>query len=242
MRMNISVPDALAEEVRQRNISISAVCQRALREEVDRRLLAESATDIFVYVASGENGPFDPAAHPGYVTGTPTLIYQRYPVGRRLELGWVLTCEEGDEPGDNPNEEFTIGDPGDPPIEWARGVVRRAAEEREQEQRLGEMQEITIEVGEPALTVGFTGRWLLEPDSDATRTSEPGHDAGAYWGIALTGRARIAVYTAHCNEGWPAVLQDYDGLDQAASGGVPADIIAFAAAELGEHRVLWRDI
>src|ERR1700726_3007644 len=98
MRMNISVPDALAEEVRQRNIPISSVCQRALREEVDRRRLAEDATDIFVYVANDENGPFDPAAHPGYVSGTPTLIYQRYPVGRRLELGWVLEYETGDEP------------------------------------------------------------------------------------------------------------------------------------------------
>ena len=48
------------------------------------------------------------------------------------------------------------------------------------------MEEITVEVGEPSLSVGFTGRWLVEPDSDATRTGEGGHDAGAYWGIALT--------------------------------------------------------
>lgn len=36
MRMNISVPDALAEEVREQNLPISAICQRALREEVNR--------------------------------------------------------------------------------------------------------------------------------------------------------------------------------------------------------------
>jgi hypothetical protein len=239
VRLNISVPDALAEEVRQRNISISAVCQRALREEVDRRRLAEDATDIYVYVAVDENGPFDPAEHPDYVDGTPTLIYQRYPVGRRLELGWVLSYEEGDEIGDNPNEEFTVGDPGDPPIEWARGVVRRSAEERQWERRMGDMQEITVEVGDPALTVGFIGRWLVEPDPDQTRG---GGDAGAYWGIALTKRGRIAVYTAHVNERWPAILQDYDSLDQAADDDVPDNIIALAAAELGEHRVLWRDI
>jgi post-segregation antitoxin (ccd killing protein) len=39
--MNISVPDALAEEVRQRNVPVSAVCQRALRDEVRRRRGAE---------------------------------------------------------------------------------------------------------------------------------------------------------------------------------------------------------
>ena len=44
-----------------------------------------------------------------------------------------------------------------------------------------------------------------------------------------------------CNYGWPATLHDYDSLDAAAEH-VPADIIARAAAELGETRVLWRDI
>jgi hypothetical protein len=40
---------------------------------------------------------------------------------------------------------------------------------------------------------------------------------------------------------WPAHLDDYDSLDQAAAH-VPDEIIARAAAELGETRVLWRDI
>jgi hypothetical protein len=35
VRMNISVPDDLAGEVRRRGIAISAVCQRALRDEVN---------------------------------------------------------------------------------------------------------------------------------------------------------------------------------------------------------------
>ncbi len=105
----------------------------------------------------------------------------------------------------------------------------------------GSMQEITIEVGDPILTQGFTGYWLVEPSRDETRTAEEGYDAGAYWGVALTKRGRIAVYTAHRNERWPASLNDYDSLDQAA-GHVPADILARAAAELGETRVLWRDI
>lgn len=150
MRMNISVPDALAEQVRERNIPISAVCQRALREEVSR--LRERA---------------------------------------RANRG---------------------------------------------------MEQLTVEVGEPSLMVGFTGRWLVDPDRDETRSAEEGQDAGAYWGVALTQRGRVAVYTAHCNERWSASLNDYDSLDQAADNGTPADIIARAAAELGETRVLWRDI
>ncbi len=173
--------------------------------------------------------------------GTPLLVYQRYPVDRRLQLGWVLTYGEGEEPGYNPNEEFTPGDAGDPPIEWARGVVRSAAEGRERERRLGEMEEITVEVGEPVLTVGFTGRWLVEPDPNQDHGGGDG-DAATYWGIALTRRGRIAVYTAYLVEGWPAVLQDYDSLHQAADDGVPERIVALAAAELGEQRVLWRDI
>jgi Post-segregation antitoxin CcdA len=151
MRMNISVPDTLAEEVRRREVPISAVCQRALRDEVAR--LAARSREI------------------------------------------------------------------------ARG-----------------MEKITVDVGEPSLTIGFTGRWLVEPSRDETRTAEDGYDGGAYWGgVALTERGRIAVYTAHCNERWPANLNDYDSLDQAAEH-VPANIIAHVAAELGETRVLWRNI
>jgi hypothetical protein len=149
MRMNISVPDALAEEVRQRNIPISAICQRALRDELDRLGLAD--------------------------------------------------------------------------------------------QDVVPMEKITVEVGEPALTTGFIGRWLVMPGRDETRTGEEGYDAGAYWGIALTQKHRIAVYTAHCNDRWAPVINDYDTLDDAAED-VPEDIIALAAAELGEQRVIWRDI
>ncbi|PJE96915.1 hypothetical protein CUT44_15275 [Streptomyces carminius] len=36
MRMNISVPDALAEQVRARELPISAICQEALRNAVER--------------------------------------------------------------------------------------------------------------------------------------------------------------------------------------------------------------
>lgn len=230
--MNISMPDTLAEQVRERNVPISAVCQRALRDEVHRLRLIEEADDIQVYIESEQADP-DPNTWPEFEPGKPTLTYKPYPVGRHLELGWVLEYEAGYEIGSGPADYFIPGDPDKPPIERARehlSQVRR------------DMEEITVEVGDPNLTVGFTGRWLVEPDADETRTDETGFDAGAYWGVALTKRGRVAVFTAHCNDGWPASLQDYDSLDQAANDRMPADIIARAAAELGEQRVLWRDI
>ena len=235
MRMNISVPDALAEEVRQRNLPISAICQRALREEVNRLRLIEETDDILVYVESEQTDP-DPTSWPGFEVGKPTLTYKPWPVGNRLQLVWVLEYEAGDEPGDNPTDEITAGDPGDPPIEWARGIIQEAARKRDMERG---MEEITVAVGDPSLTIGFTGRWLVYPDPEETRG---GNDAGAFWGVALTARGRIAVYAAHVNEAWPAVLEDYDSLDLAADDDVPDHIIALAAAELGEQRVLRRDI
>jgi hypothetical protein len=236
MRMNISVPDTLAEEVRRREVPISAICQRALRDEVARLRELESVNDILVYVESEQADP-DPTTWLGFDEGKPMLTYKRWPVGGRLELLWVLEYEEGDEPG-NPTDQITPGSPDAPPIEWARNVVREAARSREIARG---MEKITVDVGEPSLTVGFTGHWLVEPSLDETRTAEDGYDGGAYWGVALTERGRIAVYTAHCNERWPANLNDYDSLGQAAEH-VPAEIIAHAAAELGETQVLWRNI
>ncbi|MBB4931398.1 hypothetical protein F4561_002218 [Lipingzhangella halophila] len=150
--MNISVPDVLAEQVRAIQMPVSEVCQRALRQALDRSQQlksTDSATDS--------------------------------------------------------------------------------------------MGEITVEVDNPPFTFGFIGRWLVEPDRDDTRTGEDGYDAGAYWGVAQTKRGRIAVYTAHCNDRWPAQLNDHDTLDEAAKE-LPEDILAMAARELGEDLVVWRDI
>jgi post-segregation antitoxin CcdA len=241
MRMNISVPDALAEEVRQRNVPISAVCQRALRDEVDRLRRVEGADDVLVYVESEMLERFDPdeTSWPGFDPAKPILTYKRHYIGGRWELGWVLDYELGDEPGDNPTDDFTPGDPNDPPVEWAREVVRRAAEEREAEPA---METITVETGDDyGITEGFVGRWLLAPERDETRTGESRWDAGVYWGVALTARGRIAVYTAHCNQLYPGVLKSYDTFADATKI-LPPDIAAQAASELGEDFVIMRDI
>jgi hypothetical protein len=103
-------------------------------------------------------------------------------------------------------------------------------------------ERIELYVDEPEVPVAFIGKWLVEPDEDWTRTGEEGYDAGAYWGVALTQRGKIAVYRAHVNGRWPASLDVYDSLDHADSNGVPQDILAKAAIGLGEERVIWRDI
>jgi hypothetical protein len=94
--------------------------------------------------------------------------------------GWTLYYEVGGGPaGDNPSDHFIPGDAGD--VAGALGAARQWLELVGED---SEMDKITVNVGEPSLMVGFNGRWLIAPDSDGTRTSEDGHDAGAYWGVA----------------------------------------------------------
>ena len=80
----------------------------------------------------------------------------------------------------------------------------------------------------------FQGRWLVEPDADQTRgESTPGYDAGAYWGVALTAKGAIAVYCAHCNDGFPPQLDVYDDLQDALDHDVPENIIDGATVAMG---------
>jgi Post-segregation antitoxin CcdA len=126
-----------------------------------------------------------------------------------------------------------------------QAALRKEIEKVKTKEQTG-MEEIQVEIGDPrdvgaTVTASFIGRWLVEPDSDDTRTGlvDQGYDAGAYWGVALTKRGRIAVYTAHCNDGWPAELHDFDTLDEAE---LPDDILAMAKGELGEEYVIRLDI
>ena len=142
-KINIELPDELAEQVRKRQLPVSAICQRALRAEISN-----------------------------------------------LQT-----------------------------IEQAVGII--------------------VQVGEPVVDIGFTGRWLVEPDIDKTQA---GLDEGAYWGVALTKRGRIAVYRAHVNQEWAASLSDYDTLDNAIADDLPEAIIAMAKQALRQAHVMWRDI
>ena len=89
----------------------------------------------------------------------------------------------------------------------------------------------------PNRPVEFEGRWLVEPDPDETRTTEEGYDAGAYYGVALTGRGNIAVYVAHCNAGFDAKLKPYEFFEAAEDDGIPADILGTASINAGPDYV-----
>lgn len=54
---------------------------------------------------------------------------------------------------------------------------------------------IIVQVGNPAVDLGFSGRWLIVPDPDKTQA---GMENGAYWGVALTKRGRIAGLPSAC--------------------------------------------
>ena len=144
MRVNISVPDRLADEVRRRSLPVSAICQRALRDEVGRLRAADVAG----------------------------------------------------------------------------------------------MQTLTVHVGDSLPAVRFTGRWLIDPDTDRAEAPQ----RYFYYGVAITGRGRIAVLTASDEPEETNDLRDYDSLDHAARDGVPPEIISKAATALGQDPAIWRDI
>ena len=217
--------DAPAWERAERAAKAAGISTSQLVAAALRRYLPE-VKDIQVV--------YEPAPAVNRLDWAPQLEYACDPTRGH---GWTLNWLDNDDTDVNflIEDEFFKGDLGDAheAIAWARRMVADAGTGTE---------EITLQVGNPALTVGFIGRWLVAPDADETRTGEDSRDAGAYWGVALTKRGRIAVYTAHCNERWPAQLHDYDTLTDAEKAGVPVDIIALAAQELGEDYIMWRDI
>lgn len=122
-------------------------------------------------------------------------------------------------------------------------ALRRYVEEAEQKEQ--GMEAIEVEFWGPEevpYRAEFVGRWLLWPDEAETRTGEPGYDAGAFYGVALTQRGNIAVYTRHVNEGFAPRLDTYRSFKEAESAGVPGDILATAAAEMGADYVQRLDI
>jgi hypothetical protein len=204
--------ERFAEHSRQ---SLSKIVTTALRQYLP--------TDIRVVTdpVDAANALADPR--------TPILEFGRHsPYG----VGWLLHFQA---PDGSATEPHFIPDEGVVPIAEARAHLRRVGAGEPSE---SEMNEIIVEVGKPARAIGFVGRWLVKPDANDSAT---GPDAGAYWGVALTKRGRVAVFAAHRTGRHPARLDDYDDLDEAARE-VPTDIIARAAAALGEEWIIWRDI
>ncbi len=107
------------------------------------------------------------------------------------------------------------------------------------------MEAIEVELWGPEerpYRVTFVGRWLLWPDEDQTRTGEPGHDAGAYYSVALTRKGDIAVYVRHVNDGFAPSLHTYSSFEEARNDGMPGDILAMAASEISDGYVQKLDI
>ncbi len=126
-------------------------------------------------------------------------------------------------------------------------AVRRYVEEEERKEQV-EMETIEVELWGPEeipYPVEFVGTWLLDPDPDETRTGEPGYDAGAYYGVALTQRGNIAIYVQHVNDGFAPHLPRYRSFEAAERAGMPSDILAMASQSVswpGEARARQLDI
>jgi hypothetical protein len=123
-------------------------------------------------------------------------------------------------------------------------ALRRYVEQEEQKERTG-MERIEVELWGPEdrpYEATFVGRWLLWPDETETRTGEPGYDAGAYYGVALTRRGNIAVYMRHVNDGFAPILNTYRSFEEAEEEGIPGDILAMAASEISDGYVQKLDI
>lgn len=124
-------------------------------------------------------------------------------------------------------------------------ALRRYISAEEQKEQT-DMENIEVDLQrtkwDTPYTVQFVGRWLLHPDPSDTRTSEDGYDAGAYFGVALTQRGKIAVYVQHVNDGFAPRLTPYSSFEEAERSGVPGDILATAAADMGADYVQKWDI
>lgn len=116
-------------------------------------------------------------------------------------------------------------------------ALRRYVEEEERKKE-ATMETIQVHLGGDTFSrrAEFAGKWLVSP-GDEVRTSEPGFDAGAYYGVALTEGRNIAVYMAHVNDGFDAELEVYDSLNDAEQDGIPEDIIVAARGELDPNYV-----
>jgi post-segregation antitoxin (ccd killing protein) len=123
---------------------------------------------------------------------------------------------------------------------------------RDEVERLTTIQEIQAEGMENIMIgvgvddegqVGFIGRWLVHPDPAESWSTRSSSDSGAYYGVALTRRGRIAIYAVtRVDQRWAATLRDFDDLNAAEAGGLPIDITHRASKELGKQRVTWLDI
>jgi hypothetical protein len=96
--------------------------------------------------------------------------------------------------------------------------------------------EVTVEREDgSSITMAFSGLWLAR---EFESTQERQGDDWWNWrySVALTANKRFAVYAEH--KSGLAQFNDYDDLDDAEEAGMPSDVLAAAAAALGQKRVV----
>jgi len=102
-----------------------------------------------------------------------------------------------------------------------------------------EMERIEVEVrssdpdSESNRTVAFRGRWLLTPTYPDPRGFRAGNDAGACWAVALTRKGQLAIHSWHCNGMWGPDFEVYADIEAAREDGVPDEVLAEVAGQLG---------
>jgi hypothetical protein len=126
----------------------------------------EGTTDIKVFIRPKGDGPFgeDPNYDhsPESDHGPNVLIHKPDP--RYVGGLWQFHYDDDPSGGGGDTEEWpgpadTAADI-EAAVESARTTLRRVKKPN--------LEEITVEVGERGIKAGFQGRWLVEPDPDAT--------------------------------------------------------------------------
>ena len=105
-----------------------------------------------------------------------------------------------------------------------------------------DMEEITVQNKNGAAR--FIGRWIVVPDRDETRARRadgPQWDPEVYYGIAVTRRRQIALWTCHANERFEPELRV---VPHAAHlrGVIPESLVRTAEYALGPSEPEFLDI
>ena len=118
-------------------------------------------------------------------------------------------------------------------------LLGRYVEEEKRKERImqEDMETIEVLIGTSIYTgrrVQFEGRWLVKPSPNNPRSFEGAIKVGAdrkgvYYGVALTRRGNIAVYTGSTQLNHDDKLDHYGSFEEAEQAGVPSEILSKAA-------------
>lgn len=237
---DVSVWEQAEQAAKARRQSVSSVVTAALRSYLQTLEGSDASTSVkhvelypqklrVITREQAEDPHFDGGSAEYTFTGQDSSPILQWIGGQGWQLYFLNRRGEIDD--------HLVSSP-DAPTEWAIGLAREFLEG--QRSRPGQ---VTVDMRDDngrEWSEAFAGRWLVEPGDDNRGTE----DAGACYGIALTAKGRIAVYAYHVNDRWAPALQVYDTLDEAEADitGLPKELVAAASSEMGQQRIVWRDI